>query len=227
MKKITNPRKEEGDGYTLTGGINYSKTGGVSIWGTGDKDTLGLLDKTGISGRWLNLAAGDGRYNLHLLKKADFVVASDIDGGALSKLWQTTPKEYRGKLQIKVFDIAKRFPFRDGFFDGVFCTGTLHLSPREVLLRIFGEINRVLKPRGEIIIDLATDIRRVLPDGRLYFVKNEPQYDLGEGKRLLKEMLKNYELRLYESEVPEEEIRMGNRKYKFSSRFILAVGRKK
>ena len=79
MKKITKHHKPEEDEYIFTEGINYFETSKVSIWGTGDKDTLELLKKVEIRGKWLNLAAGDGRYNLNLLEKADFVVASDID----------------------------------------------------------------------------------------------------------------------------------------------------
>src|SRR3989344_7536359 len=108
--KTTKPREPEEDKYIFAEGIDYSKTETTSIWGTGDKDTLELLKKIGIRGKWLNLAAGDGRYNLNLLEKADFVVASDIDESALNKLWQNTPDDFKTKLQTKVFDITKKFP---------------------------------------------------------------------------------------------------------------------
>jgi len=44
---------------------------------------------------------------LNLLKKADFVIASDIDESALSKLEQNTPDKLKQKLRTKVFDITK------------------------------------------------------------------------------------------------------------------------
>src|SRR3989338_9201956 len=100
MRKITKPREPEQDKYILTEGINYLETGETSICGTGDEDTMELLKKIQIRGEWLNLAAGDGRYNLNLLRKADFVVASDIDESALSKLWHNTPEQYKKKLKI-------------------------------------------------------------------------------------------------------------------------------
>src|SRR3989344_1657398 len=105
MKK-TKPRKPEQNKYIFTEGIDYSKTEKTSIWGVGDKDTLELLKKIEIRGKWLNLAAGDGRYNLNLLEKADSVVASDIDESALDKLWQNTPEQFKSKLKTKVFDIT-------------------------------------------------------------------------------------------------------------------------
>lgn len=149
--KITRPRPPEQDKYIFSEGINYLETGKTSIWGTGDKETLELLRKIRIRGRWLNLAAGDGRYNQQLLKKADYVVASDVDENALSKLWQTTPEKYRTKLEIKAFDLTNRFPFENNYFDGVFCTGILHIFPRKILEDIIEEADRVLKPDGKII----------------------------------------------------------------------------
>lgn len=120
MDKITKPTKPKEDKYIFTEGIDYFTIGKNSIWGIGDKDTLQLLKKIQIHGKWLNLAAGDGRYNLSLLQKADLVVVSDIDESALSKLWYNTANEYRSKLKIKSFDITKKFPFENKSFDGVF-----------------------------------------------------------------------------------------------------------
>src|SRR3990167_2199248 len=159
----TKPREPDEENHIYTEGIDYSQSEKPSIWGTGDKDSLELLKKIEIHGKWLNLAAGDGRYNLNLLEKADSVVASDIDESALDKLRQNTPDELRAKLQTEVFDVTKKFPFENDSFDGVFCTGTLHLFPTEILRQILSEIDRILKPSGRILIDFATDIKRILP----------------------------------------------------------------
>ncbi len=223
----TKPREPEEEKFIFTEGIDYSKTEKTSIWGTGDKDTLELLKKIDINGKWLNLAAGDGRYNLNLLEKADFVVASDIDESALNKSEQNTPDKFKQKLQTEVFDITKKFPFENESFDGVFCTGTLHLFPEEILRQIFSEIDRILKPHGRILIDFATDIKRILPDGKFHIRKSEPQYKLDEAAKFLKELLKNYKVQIVESEVPEEEIKTRGFVYKFSCKFILLVADKK
>ncbi len=227
MNRITKPRPPEEEKYIFTEGINYFDTGKSSIWGACDTATLKLLDKTNISGKWLNLAAGDGRYNLKLLKKARFVVASDVDEGALSKLWHTTPWRYKKKLQIKAFDVTQKFPFKDSSFDGVFCTGTLHLFPEKILRKTLGEIDRVLKSHGKIIIDFATDIRRVLQNGKLYARKNAPQHTSNEVLKLLKKLFKPYNIQIQKSEVQEEEINTLNHSYKFNCQFILLVAEKK
>ncbi len=190
--KATRPRLAEEDQYIFTEGIDYSKTGKTSIWGMGDKETLKLLETIEFHGKWLYLAAGDGRYNINLLEKADLVVASDIDESALGKLWETTPDIFKTKLNIEVFDLTKKFPFESASFDGMFCTGALHHFPEEMLRQIFFEIDRILKPSGKIIIDFATDIQRTLTDGTLYIRKHEPIYTIERATTLLNELLKNY-----------------------------------
>ncbi len=227
MRLVVKPHKPNEKKCIFTEGIIYFETSPESIWGSGDKITLEHLNTAQISGKWLNLAAGDGRYNTNILKKADFVVASDVDECALSKLRHVTPLEYKMKLQTSVFDIAQEFPFEDASFDGILCTGTLHLFPKRVLKKIICEIDRTLKPQGKIILDFATDIRRVLPGGKLYFRKNEPQYALNDAEKLLAEHFKNYSLQLQKSEVADEVFKTKKRAYKFSCNFILLEGEKK
>ncbi len=197
-----------------------------SIWGGGDKDTLALLKDTRIDGKWLNLSAGDGRYNLELLKKAAFVIASDIDRLALENLWDNTPEELRSKLELKVFDVTKRFPFDNVSFDGVFCTGTLHLFPKETLKEVISEITRVLKPNCKVIIDFATDVKRILPNGKLYIIEGEPQYTSENANLFLRILFKDYDIQIQNSEVPEEQVDAGDMSYKFSCRFLLLTARK-
>ncbi len=197
-----------------------------SIWGKEDPETLALLRKERIRGVWLNLAAGDGRYNTLLLKKADKVVASDIDEKALKKLYYSTPPIIRKKLSIVTFDLTKKFPFKARHFDGVFCTGTLHLLPQAKLRHTIQEMTRVLKPHGKLIIDFAADIKRTLPSGKQHIIGNEPQYTLRQARAILKKLLVNFNMKVYESAVPEETIITKGRSYVFSCDFLLVVGKK-
>ena len=130
-------------------------------------------------------------------------------------------------MKTEVFDITKKFPFEDNTFDGTFCTCTLHLFPEKILRQIFSEISRVLKPKGRILFDFATDISRILPNGKRYIKKSETQYKHEEVTKLLKKLLKNYQVQIVESEVPEEEIKMQGFAYKFSCKFILLTADKK
>lgn len=226
MDKITKPRKPKEEKYIFTEGINYFDNGKMSIWGNGDKAVKKILEKINISGEWLNLAAGDGRYNNKLLQKASFVVASDIDVCALSKLWHSAKTKHKPKLKIKVFNITKRFPFKNFSFDGVFCTGILHFFPEKILKSIFLEIDRILKYNGKIIIDFATDIKRILPNNKLYIRHNEPRYTMEEAENLLKQLLKKYKVKIIKSKVPKEIVKTRGMVYKFSCKFIVIIANK-
>jgi len=203
-----------------------TKLHAASVWGVEDKATLAVLKKINLKGRWLNLAAGDGRYNLNLLKRADSVVASDIDKIALNKLWSNTPVKYRSKLKISVFDVTKKFPFKDNYFDGVFSVGALHLLPRRTLLKVLKEIGRVLNKNGKIIIDFATDIKRTTFAGKFITIGKEPLYRLQEARETLKKLFKNYKVKIYESEVCPEIVK-AKIPYRFSCKFIILVADKK
>ncbi len=226
MKKITTSFKSNEKKFIFTEGIDYFKTSKKSIWGNGDKYTIKLLKKSDMKGKWLNLAAGDGRYNLDLLRKVDSVTANDIDESALSKLYHNTPEKYRPNLKIKSFDITKKFPFKSKEFDGVFSTGNLHLFPTNIFRKIFLEMDRVLKSNGKVFIDFATDIKRETINGKLITFGKEPGYSLDNAKKLLPDIFKKYKTEIYQSSV-EEENKKGSPAYKFSCNFIIMIAQKR
>lgn len=202
MRKIIKP---DFNNFIIAEGSDYLNTGKTSIWGEGDPDTIKYLNGVTLKGKWLNVAAGDGRYNNLLLKKADKVVAGDIDPNALEKLKRNTPQDLQFKLSLIVFDITKLFPFESGVFDGIFCVGTLHLFPPVLLKSIFSEFNRVLKPKGTIIIDFATDIERTFPNGsKKVEPKNRPKYQLDEAIKLVGSYFRSYQKKFIKSSVVED-----------------------
>lgn len=201
-------------------GVDYQKTSKGSIWREGDKETWEKLEKAQISGKWINLAAGDGRYNNFLLSRADEVVVSDIDAKVLDKLCNEAPSDLKNKLSKKVFDIKKTFPFPDETVDGVFCTGTLHLLPKENLIHALSEIKRILKKDGTVFIDFATDVKRVAKDGSLIIFGDEPQYKLNDAKELLEKLFKDYEVGLIEARV-EDDFVESNPPYAFECNYLI------
>lgn len=226
VDKVTKPFPAQVGRYIFTNGINYHETGDTSIWGLEDEATVRALAAIPVGGRWLNVCAGDGRFNDRLLARANEVVAFDIDASALSKLWHGTPEDVREKLVIQTGNVVEPLPFADAVFDGIFCTGTLHLFPRQILQAITAEFDRVLRPGGHIILDYATDIRRELPDGSLHKVVGEPNLTLAEGKRWLQDCFHGYALEWVTSAMEPEEVVMPGRRWVFSSNFILLTGTK-
>ena len=218
-------RKRKEHKYSFTEKIDYSKTGEKSIWGSGDKETLEILNNLEVKGKWLNLAAGDGRYNQNLLKKADCVLASDIDEDALQKLQRTASENYKHKLDVKAFDITKTFPLDDNSFDGVFCTGILHLFPKDVLKKIALEIDRVLRPNGKIVIDFVADGERKRLNGKIIKSRGRPTYTLIEAKKMLEDIFKTYRIKMYVSELVDD-LQKTDPPYTLNCKFIILVADK-
>lgn len=214
------------DKLIITEGIDYLTTGINSIWGEGDLETLEVLKEYKFEGKWINLAAGDGRYNNRILEQADSLVATDIDRSALAKLEKITPQELRNKLATERVNLMEALPYNDGEFDGVFCVGTLHLFPEIELKKMFAEINRVVKNGGHIFIDFATDINRLFPNGTQHKKPNEPAYTIEESEKLFREHFSNFDLDISRHKVPEEEVKIGDLSYIFSCNYILVRGTK-
>jgi len=226
IKNMPNPkpRKPNQAKYIFSEGIDYLKTGKRSIWGKGDRETLDFLNKAPLHGKWLNLAAGDGRYNTLLLKKVDCLISSDIEKSALIKLRRNTPKTLRNKLRMSVFDITRKFPLRDSFFDGVLCFGTLHLFPMRILQKIVKEIKRVLRPGGIVIIDFPTHIKRYRFDGKPYVIRGEPHYSNTTAKMTLQRLFTGYHIKMIQGNISPESYPRANPPYTYSSKFILFTG---
>ncbi len=167
-----------------------------SIWGKGEKITLTVLKKEKLNGAWLDLAAGDGRYVTELLDKVDQLIVSDIDEKALEIISENYPNH--PKLKIQIFDMTQKLPFVGKQFDGVFCVGTLHIFGAQQLKFIFSEIKRVLKPKGKIIIDFGADIKREY-FGEVKKYKNLPEYTLDQAKKILRNLLPGYAMKMYQS----------------------------
>lgn len=201
-------------------GIDYSQTGKETIWGTEDPAMVRILAECKIGGEWLNFCAGDGRFNDKLLSIADSVTATDIDPGALDKLTRNTDPKLATKLRVITCNATEALPFGDSNFDGIFCTGTLHLFPKDIFLRIKKELERILKPDGTMLFDFSTDIKRIREDGSLYTVAGEPLYTMSEATALLQEAFLDYELYLESDSVEPEAVHVRGEKYYFSANYL-------
>lgn len=178
----------------------------MSKWGIEEVETLRALDKIDLSGDILNLAAGDGRFNNKILESANRVVAIDIDSNELQILQNNCPKEFRNKLDVRTVDITKNFPFVDESFDGVFCTGTLHLFDRKILMGILQEVKRVLKKHGKIVLDFATNIERFDKDGEKVIFSGEGCYSTEDAVQFFKKELKDFVIHIESSTFSEENL---------------------
>lgn len=226
VKEYNKKMKPNEDEYIYTDNVDYAKTSNSSIWGTEESETVKLLEESVSGGRWLNLCAGDGRFNNQLLRLAGCVMVADIDKGALDKLVRITPDDIKNKLTTKVFNVVKPFPIGNRTFDGVFCVGTLHLFPKDIFRGILREMQGILTEDGKIIIDFATDIKRTFPDGSTWVVKNEPNYSFDEAQKFLEEAFSSYRVRMYSGKSIPEPVTLNRRTYLFTCKFIVLEAKK-
>ena len=178
----------------------------MSKWGIEEKETIEAINNIGFSGNILNIAAGDGRFNNRLLELSDSVTAIDIDNSELESLEENCPKDLLDKLYTKAVDITQKLPFQDEAFDGVFCTGTLHLFDRDTIIKILQEIKRVLKTKGKIVLDFATDIKRLDKNQNQVVFEGEGNYTTDEAVSLFEEQLKEISLNIEIATFMEENL---------------------
>lgn len=199
----------------------------MSIWGEGEQITLNLIKTLPSGGKWLDLAAGDGRYVTELLEKVDQLIASDIDYSMLTTIDQNIFSPHKSKLDIKVMDLTQHFPFSNEEFDGIICTGTLHLFEKKQLESIFKEIDRVLKHGGTFIFDFACDYKRLSANGQAISISGDQNYSLKEAESFLKELLKDYKVEFQDSEWEDDLTKNPNFGYKTIGKFLLVKAIKK
>lgn len=196
----------------------------MSKWGKEEKETIQAIEKTGLKGKVLNIAAGDGRFNEKLLELADEVIAVDINEEELKELKEKCPKELKDKLKIRCMDITKKFPFEQNTFDSIFCTGTLHLFDIQTIRVILSEIKKVLKNNGKIVLDFATDISRLDANNNPVTFYNEENYTIEQGINIFKDNLKGFDINIEKASFKEENLDK-SAGYKFiEGKFLIISG---
>ena len=108
-------------------------------------DLLALKEYIIKGEKILDLGCGNGRFS-ELVAPEDYLGADVCE--ALVKIAQ---EKYPNKKFTSVK--ALQLPFPDQSFDKVFCLAVIHHLPSEAYRRIFlGEIKRVLRPGGKLIL---------------------------------------------------------------------------
>ncbi|NLY92323.1 MAG: methyltransferase domain-containing protein [Firmicutes bacterium] len=110
-----------------------------------------------VRGKALEIGPGPGYVGLEWLKRCPeaTLVGCEISGEMI-KLAEKNAKDYGFEDRVKYVEgNCLAMPFPDNSFDTVFSNGSLH--EWEDPVKVFNEINRVLKPEG---IFCLTDMRR-------------------------------------------------------------------
>lgn len=196
----------------------------MSKWGEEEKETLKAIEKIEFRGKVLNIAAGDGRFNEKLLELADEIIAIDINEKELKELEDKCPENLKSKLKTKCMDITKRFPFEENTFDGIFCTGTLHLFDIQTIRTILSEIKRVLKNNGKILLDFATDISRLDSNNNQVVFDNEGNYTVEQAINIFQDNLRNFSFSIEKASFKEENLEESTGYNSIVGRFLIVSG---
>lgn len=117
------------------------------------------------TGKVLELGAGQAQDGCFFASEGYEVTATDIEDKALELAEQkATNKSVR--IELKKVDLRDELPFESESFDVVYAHLSLHYFDKETTLRLFGEIQRVLK-KGGVFAFFVNSV-------------NDPEYNTGE-----------------------------------------------
>jgi SAM-dependent methyltransferase len=91
----------------------------------------------------LDLGCGSGNNTKYLLEKDFSVIPADYSEKAIALIKRNFPH-----ASPLVFDMRNRFPFDDGSLGAIVADLSIHYFDWETTLKILGEIERCLVPRG-------------------------------------------------------------------------------
>lgn len=132
--------------------VSYSQQGWIDKPSIFVEEISGHLPK---KGKVLDLAAGQGQDSRYFAKCGYEVVSVDLSEHALELSKEKSEKENLS-IDFRNLDFTEPLPFDDEEFDVVYAHLGLNFFCREDTIKIFGEINRVLKAGGTFATLLNT-----------------------------------------------------------------------
>lgn len=157
-----------------------------SPWLKPTDDVYYLASKWSEQGyrRVLDIGAGLGRHSIFFAKQGFEVSAIDIAEYGVNQLKEWAQKE-KLSIDARVADMIS-LPYEDNYFDCIFAYHSMSHTDAEGLKKAISEIERVLKPGGELYTSLCskaswefTDYPFAKIDENTVLCKDEgPEYDV-------------------------------------------------
>jgi SAM-dependent methyltransferase len=126
--------------------LNLAGARGASLESIAAFHATALQD---VSGLVLDVACGTATYGRRLASNSRIIYGVDISLGMLRRGMNYLAKEGISGVQLARASVDQ-LPFRDGQFDGVICSGSLHLFP-DTTASLY-EIARTMKPGAPLSV---------------------------------------------------------------------------
>lgn len=99
------------------------------------------------NGKILEIGAGFGQDSRFLYEQGYELYSTDLSSEALEENQKLSEKNIlQGRYHLEVLDIAKKIPYQDESFDGIYAHLSLHYFSEKVTFSLVRELYRVLKP---------------------------------------------------------------------------------
>jgi len=107
--------------------------------------------------RVLDLGCGNGRNSIYLAEHGFHVVAADFVPKAIELTRKKIEEKNLGNRIDTVLLDSRKTPFPDSSFDAVVCGEMLDLMMKEEIRSTVGNIHRMLKPGGALLVRVLSD----------------------------------------------------------------------
>jgi ubiquinone/menaquinone biosynthesis C-methylase UbiE len=114
---------------------------------------LGELLGENRNARMLDFGCGAGRHTVYFAKRGFEVYGFDASEIAIKRARKALKKE-KLSADLRVWDMTKPLPYEDRFFDALMATRVMHHTYMDTIKRMAKEINRVLKERGFMFLQV-------------------------------------------------------------------------
>jgi SAM-dependent methyltransferase len=102
--------------------------------------------------RVLDYGCGAGRHTVYMAKGFD-VYGFDLSRQAISRT-RTLLRARKLRANLRVWDMTRRLPYDNSFFDGVICAMVMHHARFRTIIREAREIDRVLASDGYLFLQV-------------------------------------------------------------------------